>query len=753
MDPFAGGGAIPFESLRVGADAFASDLNPIAVILNKVLIEHIPRHGKKLADEVRKLGKWIKEEAEKELSNIYPRASENLTPLAYLWARTIHCEGPGCGAKVPLIRTNILFAKGAKRILMAPLVDKENRTIRFVIRDHGSSFHTIKSGSVTCPVCGYTTPNKSVMVQVSKQRGGAASAELLVVVSDSERSGRTYEIAKEGMCPNDEIVFKLHELSTAGVKPPTEKVNPNRPSPNARGLSAVTRYGMEEFRDLYTDRQKLLLLTIRELVAEAIERAEPELREAVGLCLILSLGRLIDRNSTLCRWISQTGAVGYTFGRQALSMIWDFVEINPLVHSGGWDGAYQDIATVIEGNSCVSMPGQAEQFNAAKHGLADDFVDAFITDPPYYDAIPYADLSDFFYVWLRPLISQINKSLGEDVITPKEEEAIWNPGRILKNGQPKDEAFYERQMQKAFAEGRRITRPTGIGVVVFAHKSTAGWEALLNGLMQSGWIVTASWPIDTEREARTNAIGTASLASSVHLVCRPRENPDGSLRYDEVGDWRDVLQELPERIHAWMPRLADEGVVGADAIFACLGPALEIFSRYSRVEKADGTPVPLRDYLEQVWSAVSKEALNMVFQGADATGFEEDARLTAMWLWTLVAGGNGGEDDVSKVERSTGYSMEYDAARKISQGLGAHMEDMQHLVEIKGDHARLLAVAERTKYLFGKDESQAPTGRGHKKPKQTDLFEELKEVEAESGWASPAHPRLGKLCSIVSTSP
>src|SRR5439155_14387552 len=161
-----------------------------------------------------------------------------------------------------------------------------------------------------------------------------------------------------------------------------------------------------------------------------------------------------------------------------------------------------------------------------------------------------------------------------------------------------------------------------------------------------GWIITGSWPIDTEREARVSAQGQARLASSVHLVCRPRENPDGSVRANEIGDWRDVLQELPHRIHEWMPRLAEEGVVGADAIFACLGPALEIFSRYERVEKASGETVALKEYLEQVWAAVAKEALTMIFTGADTTGFEEDARLTAMWLWTLNAGNaNGGNDD------------------------------------------------------------------------------------------------------------
>ena len=184
-------------------------------------------------------------------------------------------------------------------------------------------------------------------------------------------------------------------------------------------------------------------------------------------------------------------------------------------------------------------------------------------------------------------------------------------------------------------------QPDGIGVSSSPARSTASWEAMLQALIDAGWIITGSWPIDTEMEHASARRVTRALASSVHLVCRPRENPDGSVRTDEVGDWRDVLAELPRRIHDWMPRLAEEGVVGADAIFACLGPALEIFSRYSRVEKASGEVVTLREYLEQVWAAVSNEALSMIFKDADAAGLEPDARLTAMWLWTLGARRNG----------------------------------------------------------------------------------------------------------------
>jgi putative DNA methylase len=250
---------------------------------------------------------------------------------------------------------------------------------------------------------------------------------------------------------------------------------------------------------------------------------------------------------------------------------------------------------------------------------------------------------------------------------------------------------------------------------------------------------------------RTQAQESASLQSSVHIVCRPR---GGSL----VGDWRDLLHELPRRIHEWMPRLAEEGVVGADAIFACLGPALEVFSQYSRVEKASGDAVVLREYLEHVWAAIAKEALAMVFKGAEATGFEADARLTAMWLWTLISPDlnekdeNGVEESDSEEEaegkkaKASGFTLEYDAARKIAQGLGANLESLDHIVEVSGDQARLLPVSERTRHLFGKDEEEAASRRGKKKKSaQLDMFAELTDSEdAEAAWKEKTVKRVGE---------
>ncbi len=370
-----------------------------------------------------------------------------------------------------------------------------------------------------------------------------------------------------------------------------------------------------------------------------------------------------------------------------------------------------------------------------------DIASGWITDPPYYDAVPYSDLSDYFYIWLKRTVPA---SAGfTELLTPKDEECI------VDDAKGKDNTFFEEMMKRAMAEGRRVLRSDGVGIVVFAHKSTSGWEAQLQAMVDAGWTITGSWPIDTERGGRLRAMNSAALASSVHLVCRPRETPDGVLR-EEVGEWRDVLGELPERIHEWMPRLAEEGIVGADAIFACLGPALEIFSRYSRVEKASGEEATLREYLEHVWGAVSTEALRMIFDEADAAGLEPDARLTAMWLWTLGAGtgkaggdgdgkavipGMASDDDeadegAAKPFAGTGFTLEFDAARKIAQGLGVHLEKVESIVEVKGDKARLLPVAERTPLLFGKGSTGPATGRRRKKAKQQSLFAELDDVEA-----------------------
>jgi putative DNA methylase len=784
VDPFAGGGSIPLEALRVGADAFASDLNPVPVLLNKVVLEYIPKYGQRLADEVRKRGEWIQREAEKELAEFYPKDADGATPIAYLWARTIQCEGPGCGAEVPLMRSLWLAKKTNRSVALQLVPNPKAKRLDFQIivnerggwTDQADSKNiiaspqfdgTVKRGSATCPCCGYTTPVARVREQLKTRRGGTNDARLLcVVTTQAGQQGRSYRLPTEGDAKAvREAQAELDRRSNshkAGMSlVPDEKISLNE----IRRIS-LPLYGMTTWGDMFSKRQHLALTTVarfvRELSASQASENEAIPPIVIGTLLALVVDRLADSLSSSVTWTPGGEFQGHTFTRQALAFVSDYAEVNPWCDSSGnWMGAVEWVSKVCESAGELPPAGHVERASAVQHPLPSDSADALITDPPYYDAVPYAHLSDFFYVWLRRSIGGCYTALFGDSQVAKHEEIVVDRPHELSNS-THDIAFYERELTKAFADGRRVVRPEGVSVIVFASKTTASWEAILKAVVDAGWIITGSWPIDTEREARMAAQGQARLASSVHLVCRPRENSDGSVRTDEIGDWRDVLQELPRRIHEWMPRLAEEGVVGADAIFACLGPALEIFSRYSRVEKASGEAVALKEYLEQVWAAVAKEALALVFKDADTAGFEPDARLTAMWLWTLQAGdtdaanGDGAEEGEAEDEsegggkksKTGGFALEYDAARKIAQGLGAHLEDLVSLIEVSGETARLLPVAERTRHLFGKDQENSPLGQPKKKKKDLQmglgLFNELTEpANAETTWGEKTVQKPG----------
>ncbi|MFZ5559146.1 MAG: DUF1156 domain-containing protein [Pseudomonadota bacterium] len=777
VDPFAGGGSIPLEALRVGADAFASDLNPIPVLLNKVVLEYIPKYGHRLADEVRKWGAWIKQEAEKELAEFYPKDPDGAMPIAYLWARTIRCEGPGCGVEVPLMRSLWLAKRPNRSVALQLLPDHRGKRVdlRIIVKQrHGWSDQTdstnginapkldgtVRRGSATCPCCGYTTPVARVREQLKARNGGANSARLVCVVTTRRgESGRQYRLPTErDLLAVDKASKRLEELARSNTN--ELALVPNEELPLMSGVFNVPIYGHTTWGSLFSYRQALTLSTIARLLRE-LGNSPHSLEEGILATLCMCLGRQADNLTSLVTWTPGGEFQGHTFTRQALGMIMDFAEVNPWSGgSGDWSGAVDWVARVCDeiASAALSM-GHVQQASATQHPLPDDSVASVITDPPYYNAVPYADLAQFFYVWLRRSVTGGLSDLFRERETPKDQEicemAGWDPARYpQKNGK-----WFELQMTAAMSEARRVQRPDGISVVVFAHKTTGGWESMLQAMIEAGWILVASWPIDTERGARLRALNSAALGSSVHLVCRPRENPDGSLRTGDVGDWRDVLAELPRRIHEWMPRLAEEGVVGADAIFACLGPALEIFSRYSRVEKASGEVVTLREYLEQVWAAVAKEALAQVFKDADTAGFEPDARLTAMWLWTLNAGAVNGDESPAEEEeadeeeetkgKSTkgkgGFVLEYDAARKIAQGLGAHLEDLDHVVEVSGESARLLPVSERTQYLFGKEQAEAPTGARKKKAAQMDLFGELTKAGTDdTAWSEKTVKKMGE---------
>ena len=726
VDPFCGGGSIPLEALRVGADAFASDLNPVPVLLNKVVLEYIPKYGQRLADEVRKWGEWIRHEAEKELAEFYPKDADGATPIAYIWARTILSDAPGVGKhpiEVPLISTMWLSKKphrgralrwvrdAAGKVKCDTVEKRYQDGRRLLIRQPRLEVFepakpteveqgTAKRGSATCPVTGFTTQVAQVRVQLQARKGGTSDARLLCIVSTRQsEKGRFYTTPTE----RDFVAASAAEAALVRAQATANALLPLIPheeiSLNEIRRISIPLYGMTTWGDAFSARQSLALVTLARLVREAgkacakANKGEESLCQAVQTLLAINVGKAADYGSALATWSSPASqeTVRSTFSRQAIGMVWDYAEANPFAaSSGGWSHNLGFVDRLIEAVTNSRLAGgHVEQASACVHPLPDDSAQALITDPPYYDAVPYAHLSDFFYVWLRRALPRDLSALFAPDAVPKEAEIVVDRPHYLSKSD-KGIEFYERELTKAFRDARRVVAPEGIGTIVFASKTTASWEAILKAVIDAGWIITGSWPIDTEREGRMAAIGQARLASSVHLVCRPRENPDGSVGTDEVGDWRDVLAELPRRIHDWMPRLADEGVVGADA-----------------------------------------------------TGFEEDARLTAMWLWTVKTdepakhakdakeeedGDGDAGDGVSRPLASlAGFTLEFDAARKIAQGLGAHLEDLASLVAVEGETARLLPVAERARALFGKSEGKAAPIRRKREP-QMDLF---KAVQAD----------------------
>jgi len=751
FDSFSGYGAIPGEAARLGCDSIALELNPVALLCLKTLLEAVPKQGHDLIEKVREGAEFVKKEARSRLSAFYP-SRNNRDPIAWLWARTVTCEGPGCGATIPLI-SQTTIAKGKRKAWIEITGHSQTKEIDIHIKQGGAIpkglIKTAGGGHAVCPVCGFTTNKKYVKNQ--GKSGEIGSRLYGIALAIGHRQGKEYADATDA----DQQAYRNAEKAWHEVIEKNEGLDINEPFVLTYGLHVPPHYGITTWGDLFSPRQKLGLNTIGKIIRDYRETlikngSTEEFARDVVTALALAVSNAIHYSTNMSTWLAEHMISAFITGN-AIAMRWDWAEANPLVpeYVGGLDYAFSQCLSALQ--SCLSMNSQTTSVMAADATdlpLPDDAADMFFTDPPYYDVVPYADLSDLCYVWLKRYIGDLHPEFFNEELTPKSNQIVVNPYAVEDGRGDQSPQCYQERMTVAFSEGRRVLKPEGIGAIVFAHKGTAAWEKLLASILDAGYIVTASWPIDTERAARMRANKSAALGSSVHLIIRPREKPDGIVRTDNIGDWRDVLSELPKRIHEWMPRLAEEGVVGADAIFACLGPALEIYSRYSSVEKASGEKVALKEYLEQVWAAVSREALKMIFEGADASGFEEDARLTAMWLWTLrtAANGNNKVGNDAPAKSLPGYSLEYDAARRIAQGMGAHLENLSHLVEIKGNTATLLSAGARTRYLFGKDAGEAPKGRKRKKIKQQkfDFMGELKEMEEESGdWAGDLSGRAG----------
>ncbi len=754
VDPFAGGGSIPLEALRLGCEAFASDLNPVACLILKVMLEDIPRHGPKLADELREAGAEIKRQAERELADLYPADPDGATPIAYLWVRTVRCEAPDCGAEIPLMRSFWLCKKPKRKRALRHTVERIGGASPKVLFEvfEPKTEREVRTGTVTrakatCLCCGAVLPPDRVRLQLAAERGGADAK----FNADGDRVGGARMTAVVTLRPNEK--GRHYRLPTdadyAAVREAQTRVSsllkewerggkqslcpiPDEPLPLMSGTFNVPLYGINTWGAMFTARQKVVLVCL----ARLIQKAPLQLQ----LVLAVALNRTADGSASLSSWLASGEEVKHVFSRQALPIVWDFGEANYLAEaSRTWSSALNSVAKVLDKTSWNKHSGQSQQSDAVLHPLPDQSVNVWFTDPPYYFAVPYADLSDFFFVWLKRALPNHPLLVGafeaNNGLTPKEPElcemAHWDSNRYSH----KDRQFFEDGMAAAFAEGRRILQQDGIGSVVFAHTTTEGWEALLSGMTRGGWTITGSWPIATEMTSRLRARDSAALATSVHLICRPR--PEDA----PIGEWADVLRELPLRVADWMEHLQQEGIRGADLVFACIGPALEVFSRYRAVETAAGRAVGLPEYLEKVWEVVGRAALEQVLGMAEASArngmagaLEEDARLTALFLWALQSteeqgrasqtydrqSRDGGHsvvrdapappepDDAQQeaVAKATakGFHLPFDVVRRFSQPMGIDLDHWKgRVIAQEKGVVRLLPIAERAEALFGVD--------------------------------------------------
>ena len=751
VDPFAGGGSIPLEALRLGCEAFASDLNPVACLILKVMLEHIPRHGPELADELREAGAEIKRRAERELAGLYPADPDGATPIAYLWACTVRCEAPDCGAEIPLMRSFWLCKKPKRKRALRHSVERVDGlppSVAFEVFEPRLETEvragTVTRAKATCLCCGAVLPPERVRTQLAAERGGAEAffdahgrriggARMTAVVTlKPGRRGRHYRVPTDtdyaAVREAQGRVARILEEWERGGKQGLCPV-PDEPLPPIGTLGfRVQRYGMLQWGDLFTARQKAALVELVRLLSLGLGQGS-------SLATSLSLGRMADFLVASARWKADAECPVQALARQALPITWDFAEAYPWSTATG--SIMSQAGRMADAVDSVCIPyncvGQIQPADATEHPLPDQSADIWFTDPPYYDAVPYADLSDFFLVWLKrtlpghPLL-QDPFDLGNP-LTPKEREAVQDETK-QQQGRTKDRKWFEETMAQAFAEGRRVLADDGVGSVVFAHKTTEGWEALLSGMIRGGWTITGSWPIATEMRSRLRARDSAALATSVHLICRPR--PDDA----PVGEWAETLRELPLRVADWMDRLQGEGIRGADLVFACVGPALEIFSRHRAVETAEGRGIGLPEYLEKVWEVVGRAALEQVLGTAEAQvrngmagALEGDARLTALFLWALQSSeefrknsrGEGptpaSEQEAEKEEevaRATarGFHLPFDVVRRFSQPMGIDLDQWTgRIIALQKGVVRLLPIAERAQPLFGSEGSASAANR------------------------------------------
>jgi adenine-specific DNA methylase len=701
LDCFAGGGAIPLEALRLGCETYALEYNPVAVLILKAVLEYPQKYGENLVEDVKKWGRWVYEEAQKEIGIFYPEESisvqkalsesggEKYIPAGYIWARTIRCQNPSCQVEIPLMRQLWLVRKENKKIALRVIADKKNKKINFEIVqgkkiDFNPSQGTTKRATVLCPACGSGMSGKTLRKEA---RNGNMGQRLVAVMLFSPRRRRKiYRTANA----NDIEVFRQAEQHLQDkikdwkwdLSPIPNEPTPSGEGPGAERAFSVRKYGLDEWGDLFNCRQKLALITFVEKIRLAYEsmtknRCDEEYAKAITTYLGLNFDIFATYLCSLARYRGDTQSIERSFDRQTIQMVWDYGEANPFGRSrGDWNRILSWASKAITHCSKVSSnSGMAVLGTATRLPYPDNSLDAVITDPPYYDNVPYSNLSDFFYVWLKRTIGDLHPDLFSTPLTPKSQEIIVH---TLRHGNSFDKAkkFFEDMITKSFSEIHRVLKSDGIVVIVFAYKSTDAWETIINSLLESGLVLTASWPIHTEMKTRLRAMESAALASSVYMVCKKRTK-------EKIAYFNEIREEIETRIREKLTQFWEQGISGADFFVSAIGPAVEVFGKYSKVEKLSGEEVSVQELLEYVRRIVSEFALERVLKRADLGGVDAETRFYLLWRWTF---GNA--------------KVHFDDAIKLSRPMGIELTDIWdrgEFVKKEKEFIRVFGPKERVK--------------------------------------------------------
>ena len=681
LDPFAGGGAIPLEAQRLGLKALAGDLNPVAVLINKAMIEIPPRfagmppvhpsvektlntweRAQGLAADVEAYGQWMRDEAQRRIGHLYPDATgpngEKFTPIAWIWARTVASPDPSWSGRVPLVASWTMAKRpGKPKVWIEPIIDRESQTIRYEIREGGEPTHerTVNRGNGTCLATGSAIPGDYIK---SESRAGRMGEQLIAVVAEGER-GRSY-------CSVESV-----DAAAAICGEPAWKPVGRNPKKLTGGTVYV--YGLDEWWKLFTPRQLVALTTFSDLLVEVKEliqadaaaagladdgmrlrdggRGSVAYADAVVTYLAFAIDKCADLGNSLVRWEPVAQCPRQLFGRQAIPMVWDYAEANPFSSSSGSFGVC--LSGTVKGLLSLGLVlgSEADVSQRDARARVQEFSGAVLsTDPPYYDNISYADLSDFFYVWLRRNLGDVWPDECSTLLTPKAEELIAN--RYRTGSKQQAEEHFESGMAGFMGQVARSQPGDVPATIYYAYKATetkdgeirtTGWDTFLQAVLDAGLQVNATWPLRTENKSRLTAQGTNALASSIVLACRPRSV---SASLATRGEFIAALRnELPEAV-----RLLQSGnIAPVDMAQSTIGPGIKVFSRYARVVKADGLSMSVSVALR-----IINDVLGEILDGEEAE-LDTDTRFALSWFAQhgYNSGPSGDADSVARAKNTS----------------------------------------------------------------------------------------------------